>query len=325
MQYVTLGRTGLKISRLGLGCGSFGGLGSDPRFFGKGQSETEAFALMDRAYEMGINFFDTADTYGGGRSESIIGSWLKTKSSDVRQQILVSSKVFNPVGDGPNDRGLSRRHILCQVDSSLKRLGVERLDMYLAHEVDPETPLEETLTAFDDVIRQGKVHYIGASNWEAWRLTRALWVSDKLGLASFAWVQNSYSLLEQDQVFEMLPLCKEQGLGFTPYSPLAGGWLTGKYRAGKDYPAGSRMTMRPEPYQHLMQEKTFRSVDAFREAARSRGIEMATLAFAWVLSHPQTTAVIIGPRKPEHFELAEKALEISLTPIERAELAALFE
>ena len=237
MQYVTLGRTGVKISRLGLGCGSFGGLGSDPRFFGKGQSETEAFALMDRAYEMGINFFDTADTYGGGRSESIIGSWLKTKSSDVRQQILVSSKVFNPVGDGPNDGGLSRRHILRQVDSSLKRLGVERLDMYLAHEVDPETPLEETLTAFDDVIRQGKVHYIGASNWEAWRLTRALWVSDRLGLASFAWMQNSYSLLEQDPESEMLPLCQEQGLGFTPYSSLAGGWLTGKYRAGKDYPA----------------------------------------------------------------------------------------
>ena len=324
MEYAALGWTGLKVSRLGLGCGSFGGLGSDPRFFGKGQSETEAFVLMDRAYEMGINFFDTADTYGGGRSESIIGSWLKTKSSDVRQQILVSSKVFNPVGNGPNDRGLSRRHILRQVDSSLERLGVERLDMYLAHEVDPETPLEETLSAFDDLIRQGKVHYIGASNWEAWRLARALWVSDNLGLASFSWVQNPYNLLEKEPEYEMLPLCKDQGVSFTPYSSLAGGWLTGKYEAGKNYPAGSRMTMRPEPYQHLVQEGTFRSVGAFREAARSRGIEMATLAFAWVLSHPQTTAVIIGPRKPEHFELAEKALEISLTPIERAELAALF-
>lgn len=324
MEYLPLGRTGLRVSRLGLGCGSFGGLGSDPRFFGKGQSESEAFALMDRAYEMGINFFDTADAYGGGRSESIIGSWLKTKSADVRQKILVSSKVFNPVGDGPNDRGLSRRHIFRQVDSSLKRLGVERLDMYLAHEVDPETPLEETLSAFDAVIRQGKVHYIGASNWEAWRLARALWVSDKLGLASFAWAQNPYNLLEQELDYELLPLCEDQGLGFTPYSALAGGWLTGKYEAGKVYPAGSRMTMRPEPYQHLIREKTFRSVDGFRKAARSRGQDMATLAFAWVLSHPQTTAVIIGPRRPEHFELAERALEIQLTTVERAELAALF-
>ena len=211
MEYAALGWTGLKVSRLGLGCGSFGGLGSDPRFFGKGQSETEAFVLMDRAYEMGINFFDTADTYGGGRSESIIGSWLKTKSSDVRQQILVSSKVFNPVGNGPNDRGLSRRHILRQVDSSLERLGVERLDMYLAHEVDPETPLEETLSAFDDLIRQGKVHYIGASNWEAWRLARALWVSDNLGLASFSWVQNPYNLLEKEPEYEMATAVQRPG------------------------------------------------------------------------------------------------------------------
>ena len=324
MEYFPLGRTGLKISQLGLGCGSFGGLGSDPRFFGMGQSEAEAFALMDSADEMGINFFDTADSYGGGRSESIIGRWFKTKSSEVRQQILVSSKVFNPIGDGPNDRGLSRRHILRQVDSSLKRLGVERLDLYLAHEVDAETPLEETLRAFDDVIRQGKAHYIGASNWEAWRLARALWVSDKLGIASFSWIQNSYNLLEQELEYEMLPLCHDQGLGFTPYSSLGGGWLTGKYEAGKNYPAGSRMTMRPEPYQHLIQEKTFRGVGAFRKAATSRGIDMATLAFAWVLSHPQTNAVIIGPRRPEHFELAEKALRIPLTAIERAELAALF-
>jgi aryl-alcohol dehydrogenase-like predicted oxidoreductase len=184
--------------------------------------------------------------------------------------------------------------------------------------------LEETLSAFDDVIRQGKAHYIGASNWEAWRLARALWVSDKLGLASFSWAQNSYNLLEQELQYEMLPLCEDQGLGFTPYSSLAGGWLTGKYETGKDYPAGSRMTMRPEPYHHLIQEKTFRSLSAFRDAAKSRGIDTATLAFAWVLSHPQTTAVIIGPRKPEHFELAEKALQIPLSTIDRAELAALF-
>ena len=160
MDYRSLGRTGLKISRLGLGCGNFGGIGSDPRFFGQGENETDAFRLMDRAFEMGVNFFDTADAYGGGASETFIGRWLKTKDGAVRDQLLLSSKVFNPIGDGPNDRGLSRRHIKRQVDASLGRLRAERLDLYLVHEPDPETPLEETLSTLDDLVRQGKIHYI---------------------------------------------------------------------------------------------------------------------------------------------------------------------
>src|SRR5215510_13277127 len=176
MEYRRLGTTGLKVSRLGLGCGGFGGIGSSPAFFGKGESEPEAFALMDRAWEAGINFFDTADAYGGGRSETFIGHWLKEKGPRVRDGLLLSSKVFNPVGEGPNDRGLSRRHILRQVETSLARLGVDYLDMYLIHEPDPETPLEETVSALDDLVRAGKVLYVGASNIEAWRLTRALWI-----------------------------------------------------------------------------------------------------------------------------------------------------
>lgn len=325
MKYSPLGRTGLKVSRLGLGCGNFGGIGSDPRFYGQGESEADAFRLMDRAWELGINFFDTANTYGGGRSESTIGRWLKTKSREVRDQILVSSKVSNPVGEGPNDRGLSRRHILRQVDASLKRLGVERLDMYLIHEPDPTTPWEETLGALDDLVHQGKVHYIGASNIEAWRLARALWVSDKYHLARFEWVQNAYSLLTRDQEREMLPLCEDQGLGFTPFSPLAGGWLTGKYETGKPYPAGSRMTLRPEPYLDLVKDEMFQALAAFRHKAEAREIDMATLALAWVLSHPSITATIIGPRRQEHLEPPVAALEIQLAQSERAELAALFE
>jgi aryl-alcohol dehydrogenase-like predicted oxidoreductase len=325
MEFRRLGRTGLKVSRLGLGCGNFGGIGSDPRFYGMGENESEAFALMDRAFELGINFFDTADAYGGGRSESVIGRWLRGKDASARREILVSSKAFNPVGEGPNDRGLSRRHLKRQVDESLKRLGVERLDLFLIHEPDPETPLAETLGSLDDLIREGKIHYIGASNIEAWRMTKALWVADKNGLARFEWVQNNYSLLERGEEREMLPLCADEGLGFTPFSPLAGGWLTGKYRAAEAYPKGSRMTLRPEPYQHLTQERIFRALEAFRERAVARGVTMAALAIAWVLSHPLTTAVITGPRRPDHLDPAEAALEIRLSAEERAELASLFE
>src|SRR5580765_6321815 len=236
MDYRRLGSTGLRISRLGLGCGNFGGIGSATAFFGMGETEAQAFDLMDRAFDAGINFFDTANAYGGGRSETYIGRWLKAKGSAVRQQLLVSSKVFNPVGPGPNDRGLSRRHILHQVDESLARLQTDRLDMYLIHEPDPETPLDETLRALDDLVRMGKVLYVGASNIEAWRLARGLWISDIRKLARFEWVQSGYSLLDRSPESEVLPLCADQGLGFTAFSPLAGGWLTGKYRAAGTYP-----------------------------------------------------------------------------------------
>ena len=203
-------RPASKVSRLGLGCGNFGGIGSAPAFFGMGETEAQAFELMDRAFDAGINFFDTADAYGGGRSEAYIGRWLKAKGSAVREQLLLSSKVFNPVGPGPNDRGLSRRHILQQVDASLARLQTDRLDMYLIHEPDPDTPLDETLRALDDLVRMGKVLYVGASNIEAWRLARALWISDKRRLARFDWVQNSYSLLDRAPEREMFPLCADQ-------------------------------------------------------------------------------------------------------------------
>jgi aryl-alcohol dehydrogenase-like predicted oxidoreductase len=325
MDYRRLGSTGLRISRLGLGCGNFGGIGSAPAFFGMGETEAQAFDLMDRAFDAGINFFDTANAYGGGRSETYIGRWLKAKGSAVRQQLLLSSKVFNPVGLGPNDRGLSRRHILQQVDESLARLQTDRLDMYLIHEPDPETPLEETVRALDDVVRMGKVLYIGASNIEAWRLARGLWISDKAGSRRFDWVQNAFSLLDRSPEREMFPLCADQRVGFTAFSPLAGGWLTGKYRAGGAYPEASRMTLRPEPYRHLERESVFRGLAALGEEARVRAVEIGALAMAWALHHPRVDAAIIGPRTAAHLEAALASTDIVLSDEDALRLAALFE
>ena len=325
MDYVRLGSTGLKISRLGLGCGNFGGIGSAPAFFGMGENEEQARDLMDRAFDAGINFFDTANAYGGGRSESYIGRWLKAKGPAVRQQLLVSSKVFNPVGAGPNDRGLSRRHILQQVDESLARLQTDRLDMYLIHEPDPDTLLDETLQALDDMVRVGKVIYVGASNIEAWRLARGLWISDKRGLCRFDWVQNSFSLLDRTPERELFPLCADQGVGFTAFSPLAGGWLTGKYAAAGTYPEGSRMTLRPEPYRHLERDDVFGGLAALAEEARARGIDMGALAIAWVLHHPRVDAAIVGPRNASHLDAALGSTMIDLSDEDAARLAALFE
>ena len=324
MEYRRLGATGLKVSRLGLGCGNFGGIGSAPEFFGKGESEAQAVALMDRAFDAGINFFDTADAYGGGRSESYIGRWLRAKGSAARQQLLLSSKVFNRVGPGPNDRGLSRQHILRQVDESLARLQTDRLDMYLIHEPDPETPLDETLAALDDVVRSGKVLYVGASNIEAWRLARGLWISDVRRLVRFGWVQNAYSLLERAPERELFPLCEDRGIGFTAFSPLSGGWLTGKYRAPDVYPEGSRMTLRPEPYRHLVTDRVYRGIEALGDEARTRGVDLSALAIAWVLRHPRVDAAIIGPRSAGHLEAALAASTIVMSDADAAHLADLF-
>src|SRR5437762_3262807 len=320
MHYRRLGSTGLEISRLGLGCGNFGGIGSAPAFFGMGETETQAFDLMDRAFDAGINFFDTANAYGGGRSESYIGRWLCTKGPAVRQKLLLSSKVFNPVGSGPNDRGLSRHHILQQVDESLTRLQTDRLDLYLIHEPDPETPLEETITALNDVVRMGKVLYVGASNIEAWRLARALWISDVRRLVRFEWVQNSYSLLDRTPERELFPLCDDQRVGFTAFSPLAGGWLTGKYRAAGVYPPGSRMTLRPEPYQHLASDTIFRGLSAFAEEARARDVDVTALAIAWVLHHSRVDAAIVGPRTTAQLDAVLSSPSIDLSDAEATPL-----
>jgi len=325
VEYVNLGRTGLKVSEFGLGCGNFGGIGSAPEFYGQGESRDEAFAIMDTAFDLGINFFDTADAYGGGRSEEAIGAWLASKGPSVRDQVLVSSKVFNPVGPGPNDRGLSRRNIMRQVEASLARLGIDHLDMYLMHEPDPTTPIEETVQAMSDLVTQGKVRYIGASNMPAWLLMKALWTSDRLGLHRFEWVQNSYSLLDRTDDAEVLAACRNQGLGYTPFSPLAGGFLTGKYSLADEYPSGSRMTLRPEPYEAWWNEATFARLDRFGDAARDHGVSMAGLALAWLRHHPDVTAPIVGPRRPAHFEPLREALALDLEAGEHAAITGIFD
>jgi aryl-alcohol dehydrogenase-like predicted oxidoreductase len=315
-----LGRTGLEVSRIVLGCGNFGGIGSAPELFGQGESRDEAFALMDAAWAAGINVFDTAASYGGGRSESWVGDWRSEREAPV----LLSTKVFWSVTGDPGDRGLGHERILRELDGSLARLGTDKVDLYLTHEPDENTPIEETLRALDEGAQAGKVGAIGASNLDGPGLEQALETSAQLGLARFGWVQNEYSLLRRDAEDEILSICEREGLGFTPFSPLAGGWLTGKYRRGEAYPSGSRMTLRPDPYADLVNEETFDGLEAFEAAAADLGVEPATLAVAWVLAHPQVTSVVVGPRRPEQLATAVAATELELSAAQRDELAGLF-
>ena len=288
-----------------LGCGNFGGVGSSPAFFGQGESKEEAFAIMDAAWEAGITTFDTADAYGGGRSETFIGEWLRSRRPDG---IVLSTKTFNPMTQGA-DHGLAPARVRRQVESSLERLGVGRVDLFLTHDWDPDVPIVETAVALDELVAEGKIGAYGLSNVDAAQLEEAV------AAGSFAWVQNSYSLLDRGVEEGVLPLCEELGLGFTPFSPLAGGWLTGKYRRGAAVPEGSRMTMRPEPYQHLEDDAVYDRLERLEEMG-----DPATLALGWLLGDPRVTAVIVGPRRPAHLEPALVALEAG----RREELSAVF-
>ena len=310
MERAYLGETGLRVSRIILGCGNFGGIGSAPALFGGGESPEEAFAIMDAAWEAGITTFDTADAYGGGRSEAWIGDWLRTKGPEVRDEIVLSTKTFAPM-DAGEDHGLAPARVKRQLESSLRRLGVERVQMYLTHAPDPDVPIAETLGVLDELQHDGKLEAYGASNVDAAQLRAALAVDLPTG---YRWVQNSYSLLDRAVEDELLPLCAERGLGFTPFSPLAGGWLTGKYRRNEPPPAGSRMTMRPEPNEHLQDDTVFDLLEDLERQAAERGTTMAALALAWLLANPAVTAVIVGPRRPAHLEPALAALEIEQSP-----------
>jgi aryl-alcohol dehydrogenase-like predicted oxidoreductase len=306
-------------SRIVLGCGNFGGVGSAPAFFGQGESKEDAFALMDAAWEAGIRLFDTADAYGGGRSERWIGEWRHGKGPDVRAGLAICTKVFHSVEGDPADEGLARERILRQLDGSLDRLGVECVDLYLTHEPDPETPLAETLGAFEELVRAGKVRAFGLSNVDEEGLELAA------ARAPVACVQNSYSLLDREPERGLLPLCERHGIAFAAFSPLAGGWLTGKYHRGAPAPSGSRMTLRPEPYRHLETDATYAGLDRLEHAAAERGLDSATLALAWLLADPRVGSVVVGPRRPDHLRPALAALEVELSPQERAEVASFFD
>jgi aryl-alcohol dehydrogenase-like predicted oxidoreductase len=308
-----LGRSGVEVSRVVLGCGNFGGIGSAPEFFGSGESRAEAFALMEAAWRLGITTFDTADAYGGGASETWIGEWMRESGN----RPVLTTKTFNPMSAGA-DHGLAPPRIERQFASSLARLGVESVDLYLAHEFDPETPDAETVGAFESLHERGLVRSYGVSNFDAPQLAAFA----ELGRP--AAIQNSYSLLERGDEDGVMRMCRDHGIGYVAYGPLAGGWLAGRYRRGEAPPPGSRMATRPEGYEHLRTERTFAALDALAESAAARGVSGGALALAWVLAQPDVTAMVVGPRRPEHLDTAVQALDVELTPGEAAELAALF-
>ena len=297
----------MAVSRVVLGCGNFGGIGSAPELFGQGDSLEDAFVLMDAAWEAGITTFDTADAYGGGRSESFIGEWIRSRRPDG---LVLSTKTFAPMEAGA-DHGLAPARVKRQVASSLQRLGVERVDLFITHAWDSDVPIAETAGALDELVAEGKIGAYGLSNVDGAQL------QEGLAAGSFAWVQNSYSLLDRDVEREVLPLCEEHGLGFEAFSPLTGGWLTGKYRRAAAPPAGSRMTLRPEPYEHLRTDETFDRLERLEAMG-----DPATLALAWLLSDPRVTAIVVGPRRPE--QLAPALNAAPLDPGQRTELSELF-
>jgi len=297
---------GLTVARIALGCGNFGGIGSAPEFFGQGLTEDQAFGLMDAAWESGIVHFDTADAYGGGRSEQAIGRWIRSRG--VRPRL--TTKTFNPMQAGA-DHGLEPDRIARQLRSSLDRLGVDQVDLYLAHDYDPAAPLAETLGAFGAAQDDGLIGAYGVSNFDARQLAAALAAGAPQA------IQNSYSLLARQDEPEVLPLCAERGLAYLAFSPLAGGWLTGKYRRDVPYPAGSRMTQRPEPYRDLVTDRTFEALGRLEAIAAGRGTSLAGLALAWLLADERLAQIVIGPGRPEHLAPVSEALDHPLTQQER--------
>jgi aryl-alcohol dehydrogenase-like predicted oxidoreductase len=298
---------GLAIARIGLGCGNFGGIGSAPEFFGQGLTEDQAFELMDAAWAAGITWFDTADAYGGGRSERAIGRWIRSRG--VRPRL--TTKTFNPMQAGA-DHGLEPGRIARQLCSSLDRLGVDRVELYLAHEYDPAVPLADSLGAFQAAQADGLTGGYGVSNFDARQLAAALQAGEPQA------IQNSYSLLARQDEPGLLPLCAERGIAYLAFSPLAGGWLTGKYRRGEPYPAGSRMTRRPGPYAGLATGPTFEALARLQAIAVSRGTSMAGLALAWLLADDRVAQVVIGPGRPQHLAPVAEALAHPVTGPERA-------
>jgi aryl-alcohol dehydrogenase (NADP+) len=287
--------------------------------FGNQASEETAHAILDRALEAGVNFVDTADVYPvpasvntAGRTEEIVGRWLKGK----RQRVVLATKCGARVGPGPNDQGSSRHHILDAIDASLRRLQTDYVDLYQIHWPDTETPLEETVRALDDLVRWGKVRYVGCSNFEAWRLCKALWISDRLALSRFESVQPQYNLLSRGIERELLPLCAEESVGVMTYSPLAGGLLSGKYSREQPPPEGTRFALeRPtgplyrERYWH---ERLFDAVERAKELAQACGVTPVQLAIAWLLQRPGLTSVILGATRLEHLEEALEGLDVKL-------------
>ena len=306
MDYVRLGSTGLKVSRLCLGCMTYG----SPKWRPWVLDEAQSLPFFKAAIEAGINFFDTADMYSLGESERVTGKALKEYAK--RHEVVIATKVFSPMGSGPTDRGLSRKHILDSIDRSLSRLGVDYVDLYQIHRFDPDTPIEETLEALNDVVRAGKARYVGASSMYAWQFMNMLSVAKARGWAPFVSMQPQYNLVYREEEREMLPLCKDQGIGVIPWSPLARGFLAG----GRGNPGeGNTERARTDEFSPRLYYKApdHAVVDALSGLARERGVSNMQLALAWVLKNPTITSPIIGTSKPHHLDDALAGLTIKLT------------
>ena len=303
MEYRQLGRSGLQVSTVGLGTNNFG-----RRIDADGTA-----AVVNKALEMGINMIDTSNSYGDGLSEEYIGRALKGK----RHEALIATKVSSTVGDGPNQGGNSRQHIVTEVENSLRRLDTDYIDLYQIHWIDPNTPIEETLRTLDDLVRQGTVRYIGCSNFRAWQVCEAIWTSRSLGISPFVSVQPRYNIMDREIEAELVPFCDEYGMGILPYYPLANGFLTGKYRKGQPPPAGTRLA---EEERDMLNEANFDVLQGLEGFAEKRGHTILELAFAWLLAKGSVSSVIAGATKPEQVVSNAQAAGWRLTDADLAEL-----
>ncbi len=301
MDYVRLGRSGLKVSRVCVGTNMFGAEYVD---------DDRALTVIDAAYDAGINFIDTADAYNSGLSEVVVGKAV----SSHRHDFVVATKGFIATGPAPNDIGLSRKHLIAAVEASLMRLDTDYIDLYQAHYFDPDTPLEETLRTLDDLVRQGKIRYIGCSNFAAWQLVKALWVSDKRGYERFESVQPEYNLAKRDIEGELFDACADQGVGIIPYQIFMGGVLTGRYNPDSPPPDDSHMASRhaQRAKDTYWNDRTFRTVAALKEAAAEMEVSVPQILIAWTLSKPQVTSVIVGASRPEQAKSNAQAASIEL-------------
>jgi aryl-alcohol dehydrogenase (NADP+) len=317
MHYVNLGATGTKVSRICLGMMSYG----SPDWRRWILTDDAGRPIIRRAIERGINFFDTADVYSFGVSEEILGRAVRDFTR--REAVVIATKAYYPMGDAPNDRGLSRKHLFDAIDASLRRLGTDYVDLYQIHRFDHTSPLAETLQALDDIVRAGKARYIGASSMYAWEFSRALCLSERRGWTRFVTMQNHYNLVYREEEREMIPLCVSEGIGLIPWSPLARGFLAGNRGA-----AGQGATARAESddFAHRLYytDADFRIVDRVVELATKRGVTSAQIALAWILGKPGVTAPIVGASRMEHLEQAVDALDISLGDAERQHLEELY-
>ncbi len=317
MEYVKLGKTGLKVSRICLGAMTYG----TPQWRDWVLPEDQSRPFIKRALELGINFFDTADMYSLGVSEEVLGRALRDFAQ--RKNVVIATKVYWPTGDGPNDRGLSRKHIMDSVDASLRRLETDYVDVYYIHRWDYETPIEETLEALDDLVRVGKVRYLGASSMHAWQFMKALGLADRHGWSRFAVMQNHYNLIHREEEREMMPLCRSEGVGVVPWSPLARGFLAGNRKPG-ERGATTRDASDQMAHDYYFKNTDFEILERVVKVAADKGVKPAQLALVWLLHQPGVTAPVIGATKMHQLEEAVEALEISLTPEENSYLEELY-